>query len=390
MKIAILAVSTNIHTIRWVNALAERGEDIILITQQVPRPHDYHPLVQVRMLPFRGWLAYALNAPVLRRMFDRSGADLLHVHYAGGYGATAWLSGVKQRLVSVWGGDVYDVPHRSFIHRALVVGALRGALRITSTSHVMAAQVRRLGVTERIDVVPFGVDTQQFTPPASRRPGSRFVIGTVKSLQRKYGIDTLILGFAAAIADPAFAGLDPILYIAGEGEARMEYEALARRVAGRGRIRFEGHIAHKDVPAMLGRFDVYVAVSRDDSESFGVAVIEASACGVPVVVSDAGGLPEVVDHGTTGFVIRRDAPTELARMLCKLATDEALRMRLGAAGRLRVRRDYEWRGCVDRMIEIYRELTPPRSDLPVRTHETAPGCTVGIPRMSRRIASSSL
>ncbi len=170
----------------------------------------------------------------------------------------------------------------------------------------------------------------------------------------------------------------------------MEYEALARRVAGRGRIRFEGHIAHKDVPAMLGRFDVYVAVSRDDSESFGVAVIEASACGVPVVVSDAGGLPEVVDHGTTGFVIRRDAPLELARMLCKLATDEALRMRLGAAGRLRVRKDYEWRGCVDRMIEIYRELTPPRSDLPVRTHETAPGCTVGIPRMSRRIASSSL
>jgi len=40
--------------------------------------------------------------------------------------------------------------------------------------------------------------------------------------------------------------------------------------------------------------DVYVALSRLDSESFGVAIIEASACGFPVIVSDVGGLPEVV------------------------------------------------------------------------------------------------
>jgi len=388
MKVAVLAVSTNIHTVRWVNALADRGEEIILITQQIPRARDYHPMVRVRLLPFRGPLAYALNAPVLRRMFDRSDADLLHVHYAGGYGAMAWLSGIKQRLVSVWGGDVYDVPHRSRIHRALVVGALRGALRITSTSHVMAAEVRRLGVTERIDIVPFGVDTQRFSPlppQSSRRP---FVVGTVKSLQRKYGIDTLIRGFAAALADPAFAALDPMLRIAGEGEARREYQALAREVGG-GRIRFEGHIAHSDVPAMLHGFDVYVAVSRDDSESFGVAVIEAGACGLPVVVSDAGGLPEVVDHGSTGLVIPRDAPMELSRVLCELAADAPLRTRMGAAGRLRVQKDYEWRGCVDRMIEIYRELTLPERNLPLRMEGGNPGCAIAMPRMSLRLESGS-
>lgn len=377
MKIAVLAVATNIHTIRWVNALAQRGIDVILITQQVPRPEDYHPAVAFRMLPFRGRLAYALNAPVLRVLFDRCGADLLHVHYAGGYGAMAWLSGICRRLVSVWGGDVYEVPHRSWLHRRLVTGALRGALRITSTSHVMAEEVRRLGVTERIDVVPFGVDTRLFAPRRSPRADGRLVVGTVKSLQHKYGIDTLIRGFAAALAYPGFAALDPILRIAGEGEAYAEYAALARAVGG-GRIFFEGHVDHGDVPALLREFDLFVAVSRDDSESFGVAIIEAGACGLPVIVSDAGGLPEVVEHGETGLVIPRNAPMKLAAALRDLATDQAARARLGNAGRRRVRERYEWGRCVDHMIDVYRDvtrqsgLTPWESGAPSERPETLP------------------
>lgn len=362
MKIAVLAVATNIHTIRWVNAIAGRGIEVLLITQQPPRPEDYHPAVMFHILPFKEGLAYALNAFALRRAFDRSGADLLHVHYAGGYGAMAWLSGIRRRLVSVWGGDVYDVPHRSILHRILVLGALKGAMRITSTSHVMAEEVRRLGVNERVDVIPFGVDTQLFTPaPVAERKG-QFVIGTVKSLQRKYGIDTLIRGFAAALEYPAFAALDPVLHIAGAGEARDEYESLAQAV-GQGRIFFEGHVDHGHVPAILRRFDIYVAVSRDDSESFGVAIIEASACGLPVIVSDAGGLPEVVEHGVTGLVIERDSPSRLAKAIISLAADERVRRGMGAAGRERVKRKYEWSDCVDRMAELYEELSAPPFEL---------------------------
>lgn len=371
MKIAVLAVATNIHTIRWVNAIAERSIEVLLISQQPPRLQDYHPAVAFHVLPFRNGLAYALNAPALRRAFRRSGADFLHVHYAGGYGAMAWLSGIRRRLVSVWGGDVYDVPHRSFLHRRLVLGALKGAMRITSTSHVMADEVRRLGITERIDVIPFGVDTEKFCAATEQKDGRRFVVGTVKSLQRKYGIDTLIRGFAAALADPGFTALDPILRIAGSGAARQDYEDLAKAI-GQGRVCFEGHIDHASVPDMLRRFDLYVAVSRDDSESFGVAIIEASACGVPVIVSDAGGLPEVVDHGTTGLVIPRNSPSKLADAIVSLAANYQLRREMSLAGRRRVQRDYEWSACVDRMVQLYKELGSPSLGLDIRTHEALP------------------
>ena len=354
--IAMLVVATNIHAIRWINALAERGLDLIVITQQPPLPGDFHPSVRFCLLPFRGGLAYLLNALALPRLFARSGARLLHVHYAGGYGATVWLSGIRNALFSVLGGDVYDVPERSWLHRSAVCGALKGAARITSTSHAMKAQVERLGITTPIDVVPFGVDTDLFQPRPESRAIRRLIVGTVKTLTRKYGIDTLIRGFALALDTSAFLALDPELRIVGHGPARAEYEQIARELGIADRVKFYGAVPHEAVPGLLAQFDIFAAVSRYDSESFGVAIIEASACGLPVVVSDAGGLPEVVADEVTGIVIPRDDPEALSAALVRLGQDRALRLRLGRAGRDRVKELYEWSDCVTMMVKVYEHL----------------------------------
>jgi glycosyltransferase involved in cell wall biosynthesis len=103
----------------------------------------------------------------------------------------------------------------------------------------------------------------------------------------------------------------------------------------------------------LHRLDIYAVPSRLDSESFGVAVIEAGACGLPVVVSDAGGLPEVVRDGETGLVVPRDDVPALQAALTSLVLDAALRERLGAQGREHVLREYEWGRCVDLMEAVY-------------------------------------
>ena len=110
------------------------------------------------------------------------------------------------------------------------------------------------------------------------------------------------------------------------------------------------------VPDFLRSFDIYAAPSRLDSESFGVAILEASACGVSVIVSDAGGLPEVVADGVTGLIVPRDDPEALARALERLALDPELRARMGRAGRERVEQLYSWPKCVDRMVDIFRKV----------------------------------
>ena len=101
--------------------------------------------------------------------------------------------------------------------------------------------------------------------------------------------------------------------------------------------------------------DIYVAVSI--KESFGVAVLEASACSKPVVVSNVGGLPEIVEDGITGFIVEKENPEVLAEALEKLILDIDLRIQMGKNGRNKVINEYNWKDSVAAMISIYESIT---------------------------------
>jgi glycosyltransferase involved in cell wall biosynthesis len=356
MHIAMLASAANVHTVRWATAIARRGVRVTLLTQHAPAAELASEKVDVYQLPHAGTIGYALNAPAVRSAFRASGADFLHVHYVGGYGLAALLSGVRPVMMSVWGADVYDLPDRSAAHRWLVRAILRRAELISSTSEVMARRTRALGIPQEIRVVPFGVDTDLFAP-AEQKTSGPVVVGTVKTLHPKYGIDTLIEAFALLLQRrPEFCEQGLKLRIVGGGEYAEDYRRLARDVGIANRVEFSGFVPHSEVPEALRSLDVYVAASRLDSESFGVAVIEASACGLPVIVSDAGGLPEVVEAGVTGLIIPREDPPALADAIGQLIDDPARRDMMGRAGRQHVQAHYEWNSCVDQMLKCYEAM----------------------------------
>lgn len=360
LKLVILAPANVVHTQRWVEALHARGVQIVLVSQHSCGP--WQPPVGVRLATLRheGTKGYFLNVPELRRILRTERPALLNVHYATGYGTSAMLSGFHPRVLSVWGSDVFDFPDISPLHRRLVVASLRSADVVASTSHSMARQVGRVLMSrplrEPIAITPFGVDTARFTPRPSLEPkvDLALTIGTVKKLERKYGVDTLVKAFA--LLQPPATGAPPLLRLVGEGAQQSKLQALVVDLGLAARVQFVGAVAHAQVPEQLRGFDIFVAASRLDSESFGVAVIEASACGLPVVVSDAGGLPEVVRDGETGLVVQREDPVALARALQQLLDDPALRVRLGRAGRVHVQAHYEWDACVQQMVELYERV----------------------------------
>jgi len=350
MRIALLGPANSIHLQRWAHALVDRGHAVAVLTQHACDRQLLPTGANVFLLPRSGSLGYFTNAWRARELLTRWRPEVVNAHYASGYGTTAALCGVRPVLLSVWGSDVYDFPYESALKGRLIRGNLRRATAIASTSHAMAHQVQRLTPERReIAVTPFGVDLAQFAPlPGADRP---LTIGTVKSLAQKYGIDLLLRAFAGLVADADVRALpsECRLLIVGDGPQRAELEALARELGIAPRTEFAGAVAHADVPAWLNRLDVYAAPSRLDSESFGVAVIEASACALPVIVSDVGGLPEVVRDGETGLVVPRDNVPALRAALKRLVLDAALRDRLGRAGREHVKREYEWGHCVDVM-----------------------------------------
>jgi len=353
MKVVMLAPASVIHTQRWVEALQGRGVDLVLATQHAGGAWRAPPGVRVVQLPHGGTAGYFRNVPALRRLLRDEAPDLLNVHYASGYGTTAALAGFRPWLLSVWGSDVYDFPYQSRLKGWWLRRNLRRADALASTSTAMARQVRNLvGDIGEVSITPFGVDTTRFVPQPE--PHAGVVIGTVKTLAPKYGIDVLLRAFAMLTTQRPTAAMS--LLIVGGGEQRAELEALATSLGVVAQVRFVGAVPHAEVPQWLNRFDIYVAASRLDSESFGVEVLEASACGLPVVVSDAGGLPEVVARDRTGLVVPRDDATALADALRSLIDAPDLRARLGQAGRARVLEHYEWQHAVDRMLACFETV----------------------------------
>lgn len=348
MRIALLSAASSVHTRRWADALSATGVEVHLISAH-PCAGALDRRVHFHQLRFPAPAGYVLNAIVLRRMLADISPDLLNTHFASGYGLLARLTHFRPHLLSVWGTDVYEFPMRSYLHRAVLRANLRAATAIGSTSDCMARQVERIYEHPHIFITPFGVDTERFGDAVTRIEGG-LTIGTVKTLHKRYGVDTLILAFSE-LKKRLPSGYPARLEITGDGPERSPLLALVDRLGLSGEVTFHGAVTHERVPEMLHRLDIYVALSR--FESFGVAILEAASCGKPVVVSDAEGPMEVTLNEQTGLIVRKDDPAAAADALSRLVLNTDLRMRMGAAGRRHVLENYNWKISVDRMLRAF-------------------------------------
>lgn len=356
MKVAILSASTSIHTIQWVKYLAEQGLDIHVISQHAITP-DWPQEIPITLLPYKGFIGYFLNAPALKKLLKDIQPDLLNVHFASGYGTTARLTKFTPYVLSVWGSDVYDFPYKSFFHKYLIRKNLLSANVIASTSNCMAVQTKNLlsHYDRTIFVTPFGVNPSIFAPKLN--DSEYITIGTVKTLSDKYGIDTLIQSFSL-LRNRLKKSNNSIykllkLRIVGGGPQELKLKNLVRELEIDSVTEFVGQVVHSQVPCELSKLDIYVALSRLDSESFGVAIVEAQSVGIPVVVSSVGGLPEVVKDNITGLVVEKEDPLDASEALEKLVLNEELRLKMGRAGREHVMKEYDWVKCAEKMLQVY-------------------------------------
>jgi glycosyltransferase involved in cell wall biosynthesis len=254
-------------------------------------------------------------------------------------------------VASVWGRDVIwdeagPEPRRQARIKRLI---LAQADRVTATSRFLAERTRTLlPVGHNVAVIPFGIDCERFRPSGTGRRAGEPVIGFLKHYTPKYGprvfleaLDREGLAFRAEM----YGTKDP-----------LPYRRLAETLGIQERVFIGGAVPHRDVPDRLRGFDVYVMPSVHDSETFGVAALEASACGVPVVASRVGGVPEVVEHERTGLLVTPSDPAALAAALRRLLLDAGLREAMGEAGRSFVRTRYSWHESVERMEALYFDL----------------------------------
>lgn len=353
-RVLLVSAANSIHTARWANGLAARGVDVHVASVHPADEQDYDEQVSIHRLPSPAGGGYLVAAPALRSLVTALRPDLVNTHFASGYGTLSRLAlaGLQvPHLVSVWGSDVYEFPDRHQLARRVLESNLAAATRIASTSRAMARRTSRF-TDLPIDITPFGVDTSLFHPDDLDRTEDEVVVGTVKLLKPVYGIDVLMKAFARAQKVVQEAGGPRLrLRITGDGPAREELSVLAREL-GLPETVLCGSVPHEQVPQALHELDVYVALSRQ--ESFGAAILEASACGLPVVVSDAEGPKEVTVDEQSGIIVGIDDVEAAAQAIARLALDADLRRQMGRAGREHVEQHYSWSHSVDTMLEAYR------------------------------------
>jgi glycosyltransferase involved in cell wall biosynthesis len=370
----------NVHVAALAAGLAQRGHTVTVHTRRddeaLPErvvTQDGYDVVHVpagpaRELPKDDLLRHMPEfAATLRRTWARHTPDVVHAHF--------WMSGLAS-VAAAGDLDSGGVPVVQTFHALGSVKRRHQGDADTSprnrielerslcrtVTHVVATctdevfELRRLGLpSERVSVVPCGVDTSVFTPtgevaPRTGRP-RLLVLGRL--VERK-GQDDAVRALRA-VPDAE------LVVVGGPAPDRIDADPEVRRLRGiaaeagvADRLVFAGSVARADVPAWVRSADVVLAVPW--YEPFGITPLEAMACGRPVVATAVGGLQDSVVDGVTGDLVPPRDPDRLGAVLAALLADDARRAAYGAAGVARVRDRYRWSRVVADTESVYRQV----------------------------------
>jgi glycosyltransferase involved in cell wall biosynthesis len=304
------------------------------------------PHLQREVMPWREALALGEIRDLIRRFQP----DLIHAHTfkAGFLGRLAGrLFGIPSiYTVHAW---LYGTPAVSRLCSALSGPCERLAAhwceRIITVSQAGARVIRKheIGSPKKLVTIHNGIpDCRERALAHADRPlvitmVSRFIEGKEQEL---------LLRAFASIASGAR------LRLVGDGPTRQSAERLAQKLGIESKVEFMGN--RDDVPWLLAESNIFVLASK--SEMLPISILEAMRAGLPVIASDVGGVNEAVAHGETGLLVRSGDVSALMQALTQLASDSALRTRMGRAGRQRFTENFLSSCMEERTRSLYREV----------------------------------
>lgn len=240
--------------------------------------------------------------------------------------------------------------------------------QVVVTSADQRFELARMGVPRaHVSVVPFGVDSEQFSPdgavtatPWKSRKDERTRIVAVSSLGRVDGVHALIQSMARVPGAElvVVGGPDPD-DLAIDADVRR-LQLLTKEAKVEDRVTLVGAMDRKELPKLLRSADLFVSASAYDP--FGGATLEAMACGLPVIATATGATTGSVLHGTTGLLLRSTRPDALARAMRSLTGDATMRTAFSIAAADRAQARYDWERVAAETVQVY-EFSLPRPEV---------------------------
>lgn len=318
--------------------LANKGHQVHFITYQQPARLDsfhsnifYHE-VRTNDYPLFDYAPY--GTALASRIVDvtkHENLDLLHVHYAIPHASAAYLAkqilktyGIHLPVVTTLHGTDITLVGKDPVYEPVVTFSMNESDGLTAVSESLRKDTyAHFKVQKDIEVIPNFVDFARFNKSDKDHfkraiaPNGERILTHVSNFRKVKRVQDVIQMFCRVSKE-----VPSKLLMIGDGPERQMAETMARSLCCHTDVRFLGK--QEAVEEILSISDLFIMPS--ESESFGLAALEAMACEVPVISSNAGGIPEVNIDGVTGFTVKIGDIDALAeKSLILLKDDELLK-----------------------------------------------------------------
>ncbi|TAH42954.1 MAG: N-acetyl-alpha-D-glucosaminyl L-malate synthase BshA [Bacteroidetes bacterium] len=329
MKIGILCYPTfggsGVVATELGKALAEKGHQIHFITYSQPvrlehfSENVFYHEVGVADYPLFDYAPYetALTSKLVDvARFEK--LDLVHVHYAIPHASVAYMAkkiletfGLKLPFITTLHGTDITLVGKNASYNPVVTFAINHSDAVTSVSaNLKEDTYKNFEIKNEIQVIPNFIDLRRFSKQykdhfkrAIAPNGEHLIVHASNFRPVKRVRDVVSVFFKILNKMPAK------LLLIGDGPDRNMIEKECRECSACDHIRFLGKM--EAVEEILSISDLFVLPS--ETESFGLAALEAMACQVPVISSNSGGIPELNVHGKTGFMSNVGDIDDMAR-----------------------------------------------------------------------------
>ncbi len=340
------------------NSLTDHGHTVYAALR--PRSplirHLRLPPERVLILPLRNALD-VLSAHALDRFVRRQQIQVVHAHMARDYSLASYAARRNRQTKFVATRHVLFELSRAHRH------TLSRAARVIAVSQAVAKELRSQGIIEdsKIATVPNGIDVERFARACAGFDRAQFLrsmglpvdcllVGSVGELRTLKRHDDFIRA-AARVAEKfpeahfVLAGVD------ATGEVRQQLERLVGELGLRERFHFLGWV--DEAEELLCAMDVFVSAS--ETESFGLAIVEAMAAGTAVVATRTEGAQEVIDDQETGLLVPVGDVEAIAENVTELLTDSTKRSEIAARAQAAASSRFGLKRMIDEIERIYEE-----------------------------------
>jgi N-acetyl-alpha-D-glucosaminyl L-malate synthase BshA len=342
--------------------LAERDHEIHFISSSLPfrlshvAGNIFFHEVNVQSYPLFESPPYTLS--LTSKMVDiakHAGLDVLHVHYAIPHATSAVMArqilagqGISLPVVTTLHGTDITLIGQDPSFAPVVTWSINESDGVTAVSNYLRQETYdHFAVSNGIEVIPNFIDTDRFHRQDKEHfkqalcPNGEKVIVHVSNFRPVKNTKQVVDIFQQVQREYS----DVKLLLVGDGPERVPTERKARELGVFNDVRFLGK--QDPIEEILSIADIFLMPS--DSETFGLAALEAMACRVPTVVSDVGGLPELVNGGETGYLCPVGDTDAFSDRILALLNDEELHDRMAQAARDRAVDTFD----IDRVVPMY-------------------------------------